>query len=157
MKKPVSLLVLITLVAAGGPSRRSTSADVDRADLCELVESPVKYNGSRVTVRAVYNYGYEWQELVCTECRANGRTWFAFNPDAKDRIRKQLKKAPRHQGIISGRFTGVFHGTGGPYGDGTFRFEFEVEEVSDIHVLVRDWKTPLDQVGSCKSMAPLGR
>jgi hypothetical protein len=143
--------LIISLLAGSHGTARSSSGG-QSLGYCELVENASKYSGSRVTVMAVYNYGYEWQEMLCMECRADGKTWLEFNTDAAKRIKKQMKKAPQGQGIVSGRFTGVFHATGGPYGDGSYKFEFEVEEVSDLRVLVRDWKSPLDRVGSCKSI-----
>lgn len=130
------------------------SADANSVEFCQLVENPAKYDGARISVIAVYSYGYEWQELTCMECRSKGKTWLTFHPEAIDKVRKQLKKAPRHQGIISGRFTGVFHGTGGPYGDGSFKYEFEVEGIFGIRTLARDWKTPLAHVGGCKELVP---
>lgn len=120
-------------------------AEKEQLRYCDLTENPEKYTGERVTIRAVYNYGFEWQELLCWECRNKGRTWLTFHPDFTDKLNKQLRKAPRHAGIIIGRFTGVFHGRGGPYGDGGYPFEFEVEEVSEVKVLVRNYKRPLSE------------
>jgi len=87
------------------------------------------------------------------ECRIRGKTWLEFSTDSVERVRKQLRKAPRYQGIISGRFTGVFTAGGGPYGDGSYRIKFEVQDVTDVRVIVRDWKTPLSEKnGSCRDI-----
>ena len=132
------------------PRATRASEGSEQVPLCDLVRNPAAYNGLRLSVKAVYSYGYEWQELLCTECRAEGKIWATFQTDAVGRLRRQLNKAPRDQGIVTGKFTGVFHASGGPFGDGTFRFEFVIEQAQQVRVLVRDWKTGLAEVGACK-------
>jgi hypothetical protein len=142
----------IILVSGGTSLAEQSVTTVPRTvQFCDLVQNPEIYDGQRVTVRAVYNYGFEWQELLCMECHIRGKTWLQFDSDTAKQVRKGLRKAPRHQGIIIADFTGIFHAKGGPYGDGSYRYSFEVEAVENMKVLAKCVTTSISAVGRCRA------
>jgi len=120
---------------------------------CDLVKNPEKYDGKEVSVRATYRYGFEWQELFCLDCRKTAKTWLEFDND-DTQYKASLKKFPKNQGTISAIFTGTFHSSKGPYGDGGYRFQFMVTVISDVEVVSKQgWDpehlTPIERKKAC--------
>lgn len=147
MKCSLQIVLCLLFLASGYPSSGQQKGAED-VKFCDLIATPEKYDGARVSVYAVYNYGFEWQELLCMECRKWGQmTWLEFSVEHDKKLRKQMRKAPKDHGFIAARFTGVFRRRGHSYGG--YTFEFEVEDVSGVRVLIRDYKTPLSSVPSC--------
>ena len=120
---------------------RSGSAE-GMVAFCDLVANPDKYDGKEVTVRATYRYGFEWQEIFCMECRKIAKTWLEFDEGLKSEFKATLKKFPRDQGTVNGIFTGTFHSSKGPYGDGGYRFRFDVKAISRIEVVSKEGWDP---------------
>jgi hypothetical protein len=116
---------------------------------CDLVNDPVTFEGKRVRVFAVLNYGFERSELLCMECRTVGKLVEAKLAD--DSVKKQFKRAPKDHGIISASFVGIFRRRASGYGG--YAHEIEIESVKDIRVLVKNMKTPLASIKPCCRMA----
>jgi hypothetical protein len=125
----------------GTDCSRTTSAD-GMVAYCDLVTDPDKYDGKEVTVRATYRYGFEWQEVFCMECRKIAKTWLEFDGELNRESKARLKKFPRDQGTVNATFTGTFHSSKGPYGDGGYRFQFDVRAISSVEVLSKQGWDP---------------
>lgn len=107
-------------------------------DYCELLRSPAEFDGKRVTVKATYRYGFEWQELFCFPCRDIGKTWLEIDDDLiSAKSRRVLKKLPNDEGTVSAIFTGTFESSKGPFGDGGYRFRFTLDEIEQAQLVSR--------------------
>jgi hypothetical protein len=109
---------------------------------CDLVRSPEQYDGKEVNIFATYRYGFEWQEVFCLDCRNVAKTWLEIDDDMPSDSIKALRKAPKDAGIINAVFTGVFRSSGGPFGDGGYRFQFTAKRISKIEVVYKDGRVP---------------
>src|SRR5262245_47835786 len=76
-------------------------------DLCELVTHPQVFDGKRVSVRASYRYGFEWQEVSCVQCRHLGKVWLAIPTELPKAVQKSLNRLPKNQGTINATISGV--------------------------------------------------
>lgn len=109
---------------------------------CDLIGNPEKYDGKEVVVSATYRYGFEWQEIFCMECRKIGRTWLEFDDDLAIQSKRELKKFPKNQGTVNAVFTGTFQSSKGPYGDGGYRYQLRVREVSHPRIVSKSGWAP---------------
>ncbi len=109
---------------------------------CELIGHPKDYDGKNVAVRATYRYGFEWQEMFGLKCRDQAKTWLDFDQETAPAVRRALRKAPQHQGPLNATFYGTFRGTGGPYGDGGYRFRFDVNAVEGVEIVSKSGWSP---------------
>jgi len=105
---------------------------------CDVMNDPGKYDGKEITVSATYMYGFEWQELLCLDCHHVGKTWLEFDEDDAGKLKKALKKAPKTTGTINAIFSGIFKSSGGPYGDGGYRYQFIVKRLSHVEVIYKN-------------------
>jgi hypothetical protein len=87
-------LIVCAVTAAGVQSETDVS-------FCELVKNPQLYNGKKVTVRATYKYGYEWQYLYCLTCLDRGKVWLEIPSDVDDASVKALKRTPKGAGTVN--------------------------------------------------------
>lgn len=112
-------------------------------EYCALIKDPEKYDGKEVTVRAAYRYGFEWSEIFCLNCRKKGKTWLEIDEDnITKNSKKTLKKFPRDDGTINALFTGTFESSKGPFGDGGYRFRFEVKDISQAELVTKSGADP---------------
>ena len=103
---------------------------------CDLLKNPEKYNGRKVTIRATYQYGYEWSYLYCLDCR-DQKVWLDIPVDLDDASQKALKHLPKEAGIVNATLYGVFIGPGS-YGHlNGFRYRFTAEKVENVAVVYR--------------------
>lgn len=109
---------------------------------CDLMLKPDEYDGRRVSVYASYRYGFEWQELLCMRCSSLGRTWLEFPTEPPEGMRRVLRKAPRWQGTLNGTFKGVFRAAPRSFGDGGYRFQLDLELLTDVKVISRSGGVP---------------
>jgi hypothetical protein len=116
-------------------------ANYTQIDLCEILRNPQQYDGKQVVVRASYRYGFEWQELFCMRCRKQGKTWLEFSFENDTTIRRALRKAPKHQGIVNATFYGIFQ-AGGSYGDGWYSYKIDLRFVKDVKIISRNGGVP---------------
>jgi len=107
-----------------------------------LVKKPSVYDGKRVTVYSTYAYGFEWQELYAMKCRGNGKTWLEYPSDPPKEMKRALRRAPKGQGTLNGRFSGVFEATPGAFGDGGYKFRLVLESVTDVEIISRSGGAP---------------
>jgi hypothetical protein len=142
----LSGLLVPVLFCANGPACEKdfsrTAPPVTVVAYCDLVTNPDKYDGKEVTVHATYRYGFEWQEIFCMECRKIAKTWLEFDEELKSDFKSKLKKFPRDQGTVNAIFTGTFHSSKGPYGDGGYRFRFDVRTISSVEVVSKEGRDP---------------
>jgi hypothetical protein len=103
---------------------------------CDLLENPEKYNGREVTVRATYQYGYEWNYLYCLGCEKRGRVWLEMPAYFEDRRTEvELSKAPDGAGIVNVTVTGTF-AYGSTYGHlNGYRYQLSVTKLRNLVVL----------------------
>lgn len=112
-------------------------------DYCDVLKSPNDFDGKRVTLRATYRYGFEWQEIFCLQCRDRGKTWLEIDDDAiSPKSKKMLKKLPKNDGTINAIFTGKFESSKGPFGDGSYRFRFVLEEIRQAKLVSKSGFDP---------------
>jgi len=109
---------------------------------CDLIRNPDQYDGKDVAVSASYRYGFEWQEIFCMKCRDQAKTWLEFDRENIPALRRTLRKAPSHEGLINAIFYGTFQGKRGPYGDGGYSYRFDVKFLKDVKSVYRDGRSP---------------
>jgi hypothetical protein len=107
-----------------------------------LIKRPSEYDGKRVSVYATYAYGFEWQELYGMKCRGGGKTWLEFPADPPKEMKRALRQAPKGQGTLNGRFSGIFRAKPGAFGDGGYKFQLVLESVTDVQVISRSGGAP---------------
>src|SRR5690606_7007917 len=89
-----------------------------RSELCDMIDRPQAFDGKRVTLRASYRYGYEWQEIYCLQCRPLAKVWLAIPPELPKNVQRHLNRLPKNQGTVNATFTGMFRGSPSAFGDG---------------------------------------
>ena len=100
---------------------------------CDLARTPAQFSGKRVSVRAIYRYGFEVQSLDPPGCcpERAGKIWLEMDPKLGRGTLNLLHKFPKGMGLVLATFTGTLE-TGGPYGDGGYRSKFEIDRVEKI-------------------------
>jgi hypothetical protein len=121
----------------------------------ELIGRPKDFDGKRITVRATYRYGFEWQELYCMPSRRSARVWLAIPTDLPKQIQNTSKRLPKHQGTINAIFTGLFHGEPSAFGDGAYQYQLDLEKLDQVEVVsksgaVPDALTPTERTRVCR-------
>ncbi len=121
----------------------------------DVVSRPGSFDGKKVTIRATYRFGFEWQELYCLPFRPSSRVWLAISPEVSTRLRRQLARLPRSQGTVNANFTGVFHGVPSAFGDGAYQHQLDLEKgresrLSRKAACFRTGCHPLNGPGSAK-------
>jgi hypothetical protein len=111
-------------------------------DFCEVINRPAVFDGKRVSVRASYRYGFEWQEVYCLECRSLAKVWLAIPPELPKGVQKNLNRLPKNQGTINATFTGVFHGSRSAFGDGGYQYQLDLESLERVVVVPKSGAVP---------------
>lgn len=136
-----NFFAVIQLAAFGLAISAQSSSDASPVEYCHLIKNPAAYDGKQVTLRATYRYGFEWQEIYCLKCRDLGKTWLEiWDPTKKSS--EILKKLPNDDGTVNATFTGTFQSSGGPFGDGSYRFRFLLREISQAELLTKSGADP---------------
>ena len=137
MISPHISIALLVLLFAGVAFAQDGEANVTQVvEFCDLMADPAKYDGKTVKVRATWRYGFEWDELYCRGCRELGKTWRTVAELDKE-TRTKVKRLPKESGTVNAVFTGVFRMSGGPFGDGSYRFQFEMSRMESPQLLTR--------------------
>ena len=132
-----------SLITANSQSKNDQELEgYTQVSYCDLIRNMKEYENKPIAVSASYRYGFEWQELFCMGCRGQGKTWLEFNEKSANAVRRSLRNAPRDHGIINATFYGILEGSNGPYGDGGYAYQFDVESVKDVKVIYRDGRVP---------------
>jgi hypothetical protein len=108
----------------------------------ELISRPKDFDGKRVTVRATYRYGFEWQELYCVPSRKTVKVWLAIPPELPKPVQQVLKRLPKHQGTVNATFTGLFHGERSAFGDGGYQFQLDLEKLDQVQIVSKSGAVP---------------
>lgn len=108
----------------------------------ELISRPKDFDGKRITVRATYRYGFEWQELYCVPSRTTVKVWLAIPPELPKPVQKVLKRLPKHQGTVNATFTGLFHGERSAFGDGGYQFQLDLEKLDQVQIVSKSGAVP---------------
>jgi hypothetical protein len=112
------------------------SRDLPTVNYCDVLKNPTEFEGKKLMLKATYRYGVEWQEMFCLTCRDKGRTWLEIEDDAiSSQSKKALRKFPESDGTINAIFTGRFESSGGPFGDGSYRFRFVLEDITNAELI----------------------
>lgn len=100
---------------------------------CNLVKSPQQFAKKRIRVRAIYKYGFEIQRLDSPACCPEHgiKVWVEIKSGLEGDSRKLYRKFPRGMGLALATFEGTFE-SGGPYGDGGYRFKFTVDKIEKL-------------------------
>lgn len=138
----MALCFFLCQSSQGKENRQASKGSPAVVAHCDLVMNPDRYDGKEVTVLATYRYGFEWQELLCLECRKVGKTWLEFDDDLEAKSKSELKKFPKGQGTVNAVFTGTFQSSKGSYGDGGYRFQLRVREISGAKVVSKSGWAP---------------
>ena len=128
---------LLVVLAQRNLSGQDAKAEL-KPDFCNLPARSSSYDGKVVTVRATYRYGFEWQEIYCLSCGDFGKTWLEIDENVLSKPgRKILKRFPKDTGTVNAVFTGRFESSGGPFGDGGYRFRLVLFSVADAKVITK--------------------
>ncbi len=111
-------------------------------DLCDLINRPQAFDGKRVTVRASYRYGFEWQEIYCLQCRHVAKVWLAIPPELPKAVQKSLNRLPKNQGTVNATLTGTFHGSRSAFGDGGYQYQLDLERLEQVNVVSKSGSVP---------------
>ena len=111
-------------------------------DLCDLIDRPQAFDGKRVTLRASYRYGFEWQEIYCLQCRPLAKVWLAIPTELPKTVQRSLNRLPKNQGTINATFTGIFHGTRSAFGDGGYQYQLDLEGLEKVEVISKSGAVP---------------
>jgi hypothetical protein len=144
---------LAVLLLSGGcatslpPSGQGSPAILDGIPLvsyCDLMASPEVYFNKEVRLRAVFRYGFEWQQVYSTRCLDAPNTWVEFASD------QGCPHTIEHRGPVRGGgsgsevsgetlgvvFRGRLTGWGSGYGHlGAFASEFQVTCMEETTLL----------------------
>jgi hypothetical protein len=123
----------------------SVAVGQTKVRFCDLLHAPETYNGKQVTVRATFRYGFEWQQLYCLDCLEKGKAWLELPSDLDEMSLKALKHAPKNAGIVNITVQGTFK-SGGSFGHlNGYRYELVAEKVSDVKVVLKGMKGPVEE------------
>lgn len=137
-----SVFIVLAFIAFNPYKSEAQQTPVsDSVNFCDLLKEPKKYDGKKVTVRATYRYGFEWQEIYCLECRNLGKVWLEIG-DITSKSGKIFNNFSKNDGTINGIFTGVFQSSEAPFGDGGYKFRFWLEEISKPELLTKSGGDP---------------
>jgi hypothetical protein len=149
-------LGLAVLLLSGGcatslpPSGQGSPAMLDGIPLvnyCDLMAAPKVYFNKEVRLRAVYRWGFEWQQVYSTRCLDGPNTWVEFASDqgcpetivhegpVKDdgSSDSNLEMSGQTLGVV---FRGRLTGWGSGYGHlGAFATEFQVTCMEEMTLL----------------------
>jgi len=126
--------LVFTLVAACYCANAETPARAaQEVSYCELVKTPLSFSGKRIRVRAVYKYGFEIQRLdPPTCCPERGiKIWVEIGSGLEGGSLNLFHKLPKGMGLALATLVGTFE-SGGPYGDGGYRFKFTVDHIERV-------------------------
>jgi|SRR5687767_2002647 len=140
--KLLAVFVTLLLLMSHEKSEGQSSAKMP-LDFCDLVSGGDSFDGKEVTVRATYRYGYEWQEIYCTGCRDASRVWLEIDEETVGETSlKLLKRLPKNNGTVNAIFTGRFEKSGGPFGDGGYRFRLKLVAITDTVLVTKSGAAP---------------
>lgn len=126
-------------------SNRSIRSNIPTVNYCDLIRNPKSYDQKEVRVRAVFQVGYEWQELYCLECfDLEKRTWVEFSEDFESRTQSTIaKKVSGTDQTLAVVLVGKFYSSDERYGHmGAYRFKLVVDRVEKAKVLLKDGRSP---------------
>ena len=107
---------------------------------CDLLRNPEKYNGSEVTVRATWRYGYEWSQFYCLDCLDKGKAWLEMPYERDEASSKTLRAIPKGAGIVNVTVRGVFM-SGGHFGHlNGYPYQIVARQVSNVAIVLKDMK-----------------
>jgi hypothetical protein len=143
-------LGLAVLLVSGGcatalpPKSPAMRDGIPLVNYCDLVASPEVYIDKEVRLRAVFRYGFEWQQVYSTLCLDAPNTWVDFASDqgcpATIEHRGPVQDS-RPDSEISGAtlgvvFRGRLTGWGSGFGHlGAFASEFQVTCMEETTLL----------------------
>jgi hypothetical protein len=150
MKSLVLVLLLATTGCAALAPRTGPPEILDGIPLvsyCDLMAAPKVYFNKEVRLRAVYRWGFEWQQVYSTHCLEAPNTWVEFASDkgCPDTIEHEgpvkddgssnstLEMSGQTLGVV---FRGRLTGWGSGYGHlGSFATEFQVTCLEEMTLL----------------------
>ena len=118
-----STLLSLMLLLAGGPVCTPIAGDlpspVPTISYCELQSNPELFLNKPVRLRAIYVFGFEWQEFDSAQCQAKHRIWVEIADSVENRSTFQGKRWLRSADdagtfglVVRGRLTGSNGGFG---------------------------------------------
>jgi hypothetical protein len=125
--------VPVLLMLCRPAEARQSEATAQAVAYCDLVKSPQSFSGKRIRVRAIYKYGFEIQRLDPPMCcpERELKIWVEMEAKLQGNSLKLFRKFPKGMGLALATFVGTFE-SGGPYGDGGYRFKFAVDEIEKL-------------------------
>jgi hypothetical protein len=140
--------VVVLLLSAVAAAESSAPVTIS---YCDLIRDPQSAVGKKITVRAVYRYGFELQRLDPADCCPGKRLkiWVEMGSSA-GRSKKFLDRFPKGMGLALATFSGQFE-TGGPFGSGEYRFLFIVDDLSNVEAMAHptDAEKPPWKIKDC--------
>jgi len=138
MKFSIVGLVLVLLMLCPPGEAQQSEATAQTVAYCDLVKAPQSFSGKRIRVRAIYKYGFEIQRLdppLC--CPERGlKIWVEIKAELEGNSLKLFRKLPKGMGLALATFVGTFE-SGGPYGDGGYRFKFAVDQIEKLEATAK--------------------
>jgi hypothetical protein len=138
MKSYIGGQVLILSFSCCSAEAQKPEGAVQDVSYCELVKTPQSFSGKRIRVRAIYRYGFEIQRLgqpACCSERAI-KIWVEMEAGLQGHSLKIYRKFPKGMGLALATFAGTFE-SGGPYGDGGYRFKFTVDQIEKLEATAK--------------------
>ena len=118
-----SALLTLTLLLAGRPICSPVAGHLQPAlptvSYCELQKSPERFLNKSIRLRAIYVFGFEWQEFDSALCHSKRRTWVEMADSVErcsTRAGKRWLQSSDDAGtlclVVRGRLTGSNGGYG---------------------------------------------
>ena len=145
----VFILLVMALVAAA-PAQEAAGArrsgETPIVGYCELRSNAEAYFNKPIRLRAVYTYGFEWQEFNSSLCEGGGRMWVEFADDVEERSSWRGRRWLRNDRdaetaglVVLGRLVGA----GGHFGHmNAYDSLFIIDAVESAVVLDKEGRKP---------------
>jgi hypothetical protein len=100
-----------------------------------LVNDPASFVGKRILVKAIYRYGFEIQRLDAADCCPGEKLkiWVELKL-SNNKSKRLFKRFPHGMRLARATFGGTFE-TGGPFGDGGYRYRLVVDQIDRVEAI----------------------
>lgn len=128
-------LFLICWVGRASNNPENTAQEVS---FCDLAKTPSEFSGKRIRIRAIYSYMFAISRFKGPTCCPEREVpiWVDFDEKLEGSSQQLLHKFPKGMGFVLATFVGKLE-SGGPYGDGGYRFKFTVDRIERLEATAK--------------------